>query len=75
MSTPTAVKFRRMPGVRRAFERIGFAGRIFPVNPNHTSVLNRRCYASPAALPEAPDIASSASATSASSPRSKPSSA
>ena len=37
--------------------RIGFAGRIFPVNPNYPSVLNRPCYASPAELPEAPDIA------------------
>jgi acetate---CoA ligase (ADP-forming) len=40
-----------------SLERIGFAGRIFPVNPNYASVLSRSCYASPAELPEAPDIA------------------
>ena len=47
------------PGRRiiASLERIGFAGRIFPVNPNYPSVLNRPCYASPAELPEAPDIA------------------
>src|SRR5580704_8354684 len=47
------------PGRRiiASLERIGFAGRIFPVNPNYPSVLNRPCYASPAELPEEPDIA------------------
>jgi hypothetical protein len=47
------------PGRRiiASLERIGFAGRIFPVNPNYPSVLNRPCYPSPAELPEAPDIA------------------
>src|SRR2546423_12163056 len=47
------------PGRRiiASLEHIGFAGRIFPVNPNYPSVLNRPCYASPAELPEAPDIA------------------
>lgn len=47
------------PGRRiiASLERIGFAGRIFPVNPNYPSVLNRRCYASASELPEAPDIA------------------
>src|SRR5260370_19466045 len=47
------------PGRRiiASLERIGFAGRIFPVNPNYPSVLNRPCYASPAELPEAPNIA------------------
>jgi acyl-CoA synthetase (NDP forming) len=47
------------PGRRiiASLERIGFAGRIFPINPNYPSVLNRPCYASPAELPEAPDIA------------------
>ena len=43
--------------ITASLERIGFAGRIFPVNPNYPSVHNRRCYASPAELPEAPDIA------------------
>jgi acetate---CoA ligase (ADP-forming) len=47
------------PGRRiiASLERIGFSGRIFPVNPNYPSVLNRPCYGSPAELPEAPDIA------------------
>ena len=42
------------PGRRiiASLERIGFAGRIFPVNPNYPSVLNRPCYASPAELPD-----------------------
>jgi acyl-CoA synthetase (NDP forming) len=50
---------KRTPGRRiiASLERIGFAGRIFPVNPNYPSVLNRPCYASPAELPEAPDVA------------------
>lgn len=49
---------RPTPGRRIivSLERIGFAGRIFPVNPRYASVLNRPCYASPAELPEAPDI-------------------
>src|SRR3984893_6249743 len=47
------------PGRRiiASLERIGFAGRIFPVNPNYPSVLNRPSYASPAEVPEARDIA------------------
>src|SRR5437764_12965485 len=44
------------PSDHRLARRIGFAGRIFPVNANYPSVLNRPCYASPAELPEAPDI-------------------
>jgi len=46
------------PGRRiiASLERIGFAGRVYPVNPNYPSVLNRACYASPAELPEAPDV-------------------
>lgn len=46
------------PGRRiiASLERIGFAGRIYPVNPNYASVLNHTCYPSPAALPEAPDV-------------------
>jgi acyl-CoA synthetase (NDP forming) len=47
------------PGRRviATLERLGFTGRIYPVNPNYTSLLNRPCYASPAELPEAPDVA------------------
>src|SRR5439155_4306900 len=40
-----------------SLDRIGFAGRVFPVNPNYPSVLGRPCYASIAETPEAPDIA------------------
>jgi acyl-CoA synthetase (NDP forming) len=40
-----------------SLERIGYAGSIFPVNPNYSTVLSRRCYGSIAELPEAPDIA------------------
>ena len=40
-----------------SLDRIGFSGSIFPINPNYSSVLNRRCYASIAELPEAPDVA------------------
>jgi acyl-CoA synthetase (NDP forming) len=47
------------PGRRiiASLERFGFAGAIYPVNPNYTTVLNRVCYASAADLPEAPDVA------------------
>jgi acyl-CoA synthetase (NDP forming) len=47
------------PGRRviASLERIGFAGRIYPVNPNYATVMNRACYASVADLPEAPDLA------------------
>src|SRR5439155_20416731 len=38
-------------------DRIGFAGRIFPVNPNYPTVLGRPCYPSIAEVPEAPDLA------------------
>jgi acyl-CoA synthetase (NDP forming) len=46
------------PGRRviATLERLGYAGRIYPVNPNYTNLLNRPCYPSPAELPEAPDI-------------------
>ena len=40
-----------------SLDRIGFTGAIFPVNPNYPTVLGRRCYASIADLPEAPDVA------------------
>jgi acyl-CoA synthetase (NDP forming) len=40
-----------------SLDRIGFTGVIFPVNPNYPTVLGRRCYATFAELPEAPDVA------------------
>jgi acyl-CoA synthetase (NDP forming) len=40
-----------------SLERIGFSGRIYPVNPGYATVMNRTCYPSVADLPEAPDIA------------------
>src|SRR5438105_466461 len=40
-----------------SLDRIGFSGRVFPLNPNYASVLGRDCYPSFADLPEAPDVA------------------
>ena len=40
-----------------SLDKIGFAGSIFPVNPNYPTVLGRRCYGSIAELPEPPDVA------------------
>src|SRR5215831_15422784 len=40
-----------------SLDRIGFAGSIFPVNPNYQTVLGRKCYGTIAELPEAPDVA------------------
>src|SRR6266851_3304866 len=40
-----------------SLERIGFAGAIFPVNPNYSTVLGRRCYPSIADTPEVPEAA------------------
>ena len=37
-------------------ERGGFGGAIYPVNPGHETLLGRRCYASLADLPEAPEL-------------------
>jgi acyl-CoA synthetase (NDP forming) len=47
------------PGRRiiSSLDRFGFAGSIFPVNPNYETVLGRLCYPSIADLPEAPDVA------------------
>jgi acyl-CoA synthetase (NDP forming) len=40
-----------------SLDRLGFAGRIFPINPNYPAVLGRQCYASIADTPEPPDVA------------------
>ena len=40
-----------------SLDRIGFTGAIYPVNPGYQTVAGRRCYASVAELPEAPDVA------------------
>jgi acyl-CoA synthetase (NDP forming) len=46
------------PGRRiiSSLDSIGFAGKVYPINPNYAAVLNRACYPSFADLPEAPDI-------------------
>src|ERR1700719_1303810 len=40
-----------------SLDRIGFTGRIYPVNPSYPTVLGHACYASMAELPEEPDVA------------------
>ena len=40
-----------------SLDRIGFAGQIYPINPNYAEVLGRSCYPSIVDLPEAPDVA------------------
>jgi acetate---CoA ligase (ADP-forming) len=40
-----------------SLNRIGFAGRVFPVNPSYSAVLGHRCWPNIADLPEAPDVA------------------
>src|SRR6202045_4399120 len=40
-----------------SLDRIGFTGRIYPVNPGYPTVLGHSCYAIMAELPEAPDVA------------------
>lgn len=40
-----------------SLDRIGFAGAVYPVNPNYATVLGRRCWPSLAELPQAPDLA------------------
>jgi acyl-CoA synthetase (NDP forming) len=40
-----------------SLDRIGFPGPILPINPNYTTVSDRKCYASIAELPKAPDVA------------------
>src|SRR4029077_4359065 len=38
-----------------SLDRIGFTGRIYPVNPGYSTVLGHTCYASTAELPEPSD--------------------
>jgi acetate---CoA ligase (ADP-forming) len=40
-----------------SLQRIGFAGALYPVNPNYSTVLGARCWPALAELPEAPDLA------------------
>ena len=40
-----------------SLDRIGFTGRVFPINPNYPTVLGRECYPSIANTPEVPDVA------------------
>src|SRR5580692_4786226 len=43
-------------GVRRALQRCGFAGKIYPVNPRNATVWDgETCYRSLSDLPERPD--------------------
>jgi acyl-CoA synthetase (NDP forming) len=37
-------------------QRIGFEGRIYPINPKYPEILGHRCYPGIEALPEAPDV-------------------
>ncbi len=40
-----------------SLDRIGFAGRVFPINPNYPTILGRECYPSIAETPAPPDVA------------------
>src|SRR5262249_9683135 len=40
----------------QALERLGFAGRIYPVNPKYPRLAELPCYPSLRALPEPPDV-------------------
>jgi len=39
-----------------SLDRLGYPGRIYPINPNYDSVLGHRCYPAVGELPEAPDV-------------------
>src|SRR5258708_5967089 len=39
----------------RNVEKIGFSGRVYPINPNYPEFEGRTCFPSLAALPEVPD--------------------
>jgi acetate---CoA ligase (ADP-forming) len=47
---PTSIAVIGKPTIGRrrvtSLDRIGFAGRVFPVNPNYSTVLGRRCWPS-----------------------------
>ena len=36
--------------------RIGFEGKLYPINPKYDEILGHKCYPSVEALPEAPDV-------------------
>ena len=40
-----------------SLDRLGYSGRVFPINPNYGSVLGRDCYPNFADLPEASEVA------------------
>jgi len=40
-----------------SLDRIGFPGRVYPINPSYPSVLGHECYPSISETPEVPDIA------------------
>ena len=40
-----------------SLDRIGYPGRVFPINPNYPTILGRECYPSVAETPEVPDVA------------------
>jgi acetate---CoA ligase (ADP-forming) len=40
-----------------SLDRIGFAGAVYPVNPNYSTVLGRPCWAGIPDLPQTPDLA------------------
>jgi acyl-CoA synthetase (NDP forming) len=37
-------------------QRIGFEGKVYPINPKYPEILGHACYPSVEALPEAPDV-------------------
>ena len=37
-------------------QRIGFEGKVYPINPKYPEILGHSCYPSVEALPEAPDV-------------------
>src|SRR5688572_3939432 len=48
------------PSIGRALmesaTRLGYDGRLYPINPKYTELLGQRCYASMSELPERPDV-------------------
>jgi len=37
-------------------EKYGYRGKVFPINPKHTTLLGRRCFPDVRSLPETPDV-------------------